>query len=519
MDAQHFDKSMFEFVQVDKHISDEKLDTKPVSFWRDCVRRFAKNKASVVAFVIIVILLLFSFVGPFLTDYGTSTVADASEGYYKSMLPRTKTFAFLGWDGTKKDTAVNQAKYDWMNAIGTEAGEERAAIVKVYKSYKSAEGETLYDIKYSSYFKVGCIFISVSKADYEALQEYQNRTGKQIMYPIPLTYKTEFNAIQSANVWYKLVDESERTTGLAQRDENGNYIPNYYTRTTSNADKYNSLRIEGDTPVYDEAGQRVYYQYGVKNQTGYKIRVNYYDYYVYRYGREPYFWFGTDQFGYDVFSCLAIGGRISFILAMAVSLINLVIGFVYGAIEGYYGGTADLIMERISDILSSVPFIVVATLFQMHLSGKVGPLPSLLFAFISTGWIGIASRVRSQFYRFKNQEYVLAARTLGASDSRLIWSHIFPNSMGTIITSCVLIIPGVIFSESILSYLNIVDFNTANNMTSIGTMLSNGQSQISTFPHVLVFPAVFISLLEISFNLFGNGLRDAFNPLLRGAEG
>ena len=189
----------------------------------------------------------------------------------------------------------------------------------------------------------------------------------------------------------------------------------------------------------------------------------------------------------------------------------------YGAVEGYYGGAVDIILERISDILSNVPFIIVATLFQMHLARKVGPLVSLLFAFTLTGWIGTAYRVRSQFYRFKNQEYVMAARTLGASDARIIWKHIFPNTLGTIITSAALSIPGFIFSESMLSFLGIVKLGDANT-TSLGTLLSDASSIWMNYPHLMVFPAVVISLLMISFNLFGNGLRDAFNPSLRGAE-
>ena len=123
-----------------------------------------------------------------------------------------------------------------------------------------------------------------------------------------------------------------------------------------------------------------------------------------------------------------------------------------------------------------------------------------------------------QFYRFKNQEYILAARTLGAKDSRLMFKHIFPNSIGTIITGAVLSIPGVIFTESMLSYLNIINLESSTVFTSIGTMLSQGQGSLSTHPHIILFPALFISLLEISFNLFGNGLRDAFNPSLRGVE-
>ena len=122
-----------------------------------------------------------------------------------------------------------------------------------------------------------------------------------------------------------------------------------------------------------------------------------------------------------------------------------------------------------------------------------------------------------QFYRYKNQEYVLAARTLGAKDRRIMFKHIFPNSLGTLITGCVLIIPGMIFSETSLSYLGIINLNSGN-MTSVGSLLADGQASLMTSPHIVLFPSIFISLLMLSFNLFGNGLRDAFNPSLRGSE-
>ena len=196
----------------------------------------------------------------------------------------------------------------------------------------------------------------------------------------------------------------------------------------------------------------------------------------------------------------------------------MTIGAIYGAIEGYYGGVVDMTMERIVDILGGIPFMVVTVLFQLHLAQKVGVVGALIYAFVLTGWIGMASRVRMQFYRFKSQEYVLAARTLGASDKRIIWRHIFPNSLGTIITGTVLVIPGVIFSETSLAYLGIINLGSSS-MSSIGSMLSAGQQYLKDFPHIILFPALFIALLMLSFNLFGNGLRDAFNPQLRGSEG
>ena len=160
---------------------------------------------------------------------------------------------------------------------------------------------------------------------------------------------------------------------------------------------------------------------------------------------------------------------------------------------------------------------ILQTLFQIHLAERVGVLVSLLFAFVLTGWIATALRVRTQFYRFKGSEYVMSARTLGATDRRIIWKHIFPNTLGTLITASVLVIPGVIFTESMLSFLGIVNLGTSE-ITSLGTLLSEASGIWTNYPHLMLVPALVISLLMISFNLFGNGLRDALNPSLRGAE-
>ncbi len=193
------------------------------------------------------------------------------------------------------------------------------------------------------------------------------------------------------------------------------------------------------------------------------------------------------------------------------------IGAIYGAIAGYYGGAVDIVMERVTDILSAVPIMIVITLLKYHMA-ETSQILILFLAFIVTGWIGMASSTRMQFYRFKNQEYVLAARTLGARDRRIIWKHIFPNSLGTLVTSCALIIPGMIFSETSLTYLGIIDLQSGN-ITSVGTLIALGQPKLMDYPHIAIFPSVFLALLMLSFNLFGNGLRDAFNPSLRGTEG
>ena len=499
----------FTFAQRDARIHDTKLETKPIGYFKDAWLRFKKNKSAVVAFSLIVILLLFAIIVPFVSHYDVSF----RDGFYKTVLPKNSFFAQFGiWDGctNKQET---QGGYDYLHAIGQETG--RTVVVRDIDHTVDANGLSYYTMKVDSYALVGFTYANLSEKDYNALMDYQDQTGVQVIYPLQQTHKTNYvmgNA--GANFWYKLKNEDATSAGEAVYDENGNYIPNYITSENKEQANYRSLRIEGDNGGEDG---NTWYVYAQKNQSGYKVRVDYFEYFRYKNGVEPEFYFGTNIYGQDIFTCLAAGARLSFLLAFSVSLVNFLIGACYGAIEGYYGGAIDIIMERISDILNSVPFIVVATLFQMHLANKVGVLPCLLFAFVLTGWVGMAARVRMQFYRFKGQEYVLAALTLGASDARLIFKHIFPNSLGTIITGSVLAIPGVIFSESMLSYLGIVNLETSS-LTSIGTMLSNGQGYLSTFPHIILFPALFISILEISFNLFGNGLRDAFNPSLRGAD-
>lgn len=500
-------KEKFAFVQKEERIHDEKLKTKSISYFGDAWIRFRTNKSAVIAFSLIMLLLLFAIIVPFVSNY---TVA-FRDGYYKTVLPKCSWFAGTGfWDGGRNEKQ-SEAGYQYLNAIGQESGD--SAIMSVKESFQDSTGAVYYNLRVDTYNMVGYVYVNLSEAEYKDLMAYQDETGIQVIYPLAATQSKHFVlGNDGANFWYKLQDEAQGSAGAAVLDENGNYIANYLSSDNPEKAGYTSrMRIAGD----GENG--VYYTYAQKNQTGYRCRVQYSRYFYYRNHFEPSFLFGTNVYGQDIFTCLAVGARLSFLLSISVATINFILGAIYGSIEGYYGGVVDLVLERVSDILSSVPFMVVATLFQLHLADKVGVVPCLLFAFVMTGWVGTAARVRTQFYRFKGQEYVLAARTLGASDRRLIFKHIFPNSLGTIVTSAVMTIPGVIFSESMLSYLHIINLE-ASSLTSIGTMLSNGQGYLSSYPHIIMFPALFIAILEISFNLFGNGLRDALNPSLRGAD-
>lgn len=479
-------KEKFEFVQLDKELHDEKFETKPVGYFLDAWYRFRKNKGSVVAACIIGVLIIYSILAPII---GQNKMADV-DMFYAYAKPKNAFFAKYGlWTGYEK-TEVNQQMYDYYSAIPN-------AIVKVDSVKETNDGirkNKFYKIVLDTYAKTGFQTQVLSQSEYERLLKYQEETGIQILYPLIDTKNIKAQQFKNnSNFWYKA-----NIRGLADRDANGNLIANFKKdKTGTSADGYKYVNSE-------VAGQ-------------YEVRVKYDEFYNFKNGHYPQFLFGCDGFGQDVFVRLAGGGRFSLILGISVASINILIGVFIGALEGYYGGMFDLYMERFKEILGAVPFMVVATLFQMHLARQVGVVGCLIFAFILTGWIGVSGRTRTQFYRFKGQEYVLAARTLGAKDGRIIFKHILPNAVGTLITSCVLMIPGVIFSESFLSYLGIINLQSTT-MTSIGTMLSNGQAVLSVYPHIIAFPSIFISLLEISFNMFGNGLRDAFNPSLRGAE-
>ena len=227
------------------------------------------------------------------------------------------------------------------------------------------------------------------------------------------------------------------------------------------------------------------------------------------YDSMPKYLFGTDKTGRDMFKYVFEGLRNSLILGVITFVVCFSFGLLWGAVSGYFGGAVDLVMERFTDILSGVPWIVVMTIVVLKAGSSIG---TFAFALCLTGWIGTASTTRTQFYRFRGREYVLASRTLGASDARLIAKHILPNAMGTIITGAVLMIPSVIFSEATISYLGL----GFKNLSSLGVILSSNQSELYNHPYQLIFPSVVIALVMISFNLFGNGLRDAINPSLKG---
>ncbi len=502
----------FEMVQGDAKIFDAKFETKPIGYFKDAWIRFKKNKASVTATYIIGLVILFGVITPFFSHYDLAY----SDAVYAKVRPKLLMFEGSGfWDGSKS-AKYNDRFFIYSVALGygLKNGEGeipvswedavKASSIISYGEEFSDDRNTYRYVNIDSYKNVGFIFTAVTREKYDDIRAWEKETGIQVLYPL-IDFKSDYAPqYEDANMWYRVASDRRETPV----DKNGNKMTLAEIKEKGLIDNY--LRDKNGSVVYTTP----------KGSTMLGVRVLYYNYYQFlNNGWIPRNAFGTDAQGFDIMVRLAHGVRLSLALAICVSLINFVLGAIYGSITGFYGGWIDLIFERIKDVLGSMPFIIIATLFQLHLvqPGKVSVFTGLLFAFVLTGWIAIGGTVRTQFYRFKNQEYILAAKTLGARDARLMFKHIFPNAIGTVITRFALIIPGTILTESTLSFLGIVSFH-GKDMASIGTMLGTARNYLSTDPHMLFFPAATISLMMISFNLFGNGLRDAFNPSLRGVD-
>lgn len=280
--------------------------------------------------------------------------------------------------------------------------------------------------------------------------------------------------------------------------------------------------LNNDCPIVEVVEQigNATYNSSTGRYSNFTLKVIVYNYRMLGYKNMPFFVFGTNKTGQDYFKLLFTGLRFSFFLAIGVSIVNIAIGLIWGSISGYFGGWTDILMERFCDILSGLPLTVIITLCilygqEYNWGSGSSDVIALMLALFLTGWMGVAHQTRTQFYRFKGREYVLASRTLGAKDSRLIFKHILPNAAGTIITGSVLIIPGVIYTEASIAYLGL----GLKNKTLFGVLLSQANAYYQGENSFLLFiPTFIMMLLLISFNLFGNGLRDAFNPQLKGSE-
>lgn len=224
---------------------------------------------------------------------------------------------------------------------------------------------------------------------------------------------------------------------------------------------------------------------------------------------EEYHYFGTDNLGRDIWTRVWCGTRISLFIALVAVAVDVFIGVIYGLVSGYFGGKVDIVLQRIQEILSSIPQLVVVTLMLVVM--KPGLL-NIILALVITGWINMSRIVRAQVLKFKNHEFVLAARTLGVKDAGLIFREILPNAMGQIIITFMFSIPNAIFLEAFLAFVGLgVPAPTA----SLGSLINDGYKSAMVYPFMVMSPTVVLALLMLGFNLFADGLREAIDPKMK----
>ena len=460
------DKNKFVLVHTkDVYIQDKPLKTKEIGYYKDSWNRFKKNKGALSAFYIILGILAFVTIGPFLNPYNLPQTAPNEALRFAYLEPKIQILENFGiFDGSRDIKAGKRFLHAMENSTFGE-GIILSGFPEVLRD----------DVNHPDWIDVSELTVRVDSYRYtNYIQSY-----------MPPTYFSDLDAGR---------DPLASVTETLTRDQFEQFLSQNYI--------IDILAII-ESPNADNPSEPF---------LQYKVRVNRF---MMSLGQEPddtYFWFGTTRDGQDLFTELWRGARLSLTIALLVVIINAVIGLTIGSVVGYYGGLLDLLFDRFVEIVASIPFLSVLTLLTLRFGND---LWVIIFAFTATGWLGSYGTGRLQFYRFKNREYVLAARTLGASDVRIMFKHILPNTLGLIVTSYALAIPAFVFTEASFSFLGIINYQEA---ISVGLLIDQGQQQMQSYPFLLLFPALYIAILMIAFNLFGNGLRDAFNPSLRGVE-
>lgn len=572
----------FELVQVNSKIFDKKFDTKAVGYWTDAVKRFCRNKASLVCFILLAILILLSVIGEPISPYKADTPVNERFRYLAPKWPGLSKLGIL--DGSSKVSDVNLNVIVYANEDAKKSFKFKNLLESVDQTWYKQQDYDIKKISESTQYDSRFIVSMEDPVLVEKWEQVRDEKGnvvrdpdtgevqlyKAFYYTVTFKYdryaylmqkysRANNSLVQTAEYLntalkangkegkiteailtsiasrVKTVTVPDLTTGtpfidpvtnLPVLDVNGNpvidpstcdliqikpktgtYYPEFADELNKELLNYFGVSTVEELPVAASTGQKTNksYQYSLiidPTQVG-EINEN------------TCFVFGTDGVGRDMWCRIWSGLGLSMLIGLAVGIFSIVFGICWGAVSGYYGGLIDILMERFTDILVNVPSMIILTLLNLYL-GNAGKGSVLVFilALIMTSWVGIASRTRIQFYRYKNREYVLASRTMGAKDRRLIFKHILPNGIGPLVNSAVSIIPASMRFETSMSYLGIASMSE----NSIGQIISSA-SDFVTSPqaYLLVIPSIIFSIIMVSFSVMGLGLRDALNPSLRGS--
>ncbi|MCD4712517.1 MAG: ABC transporter permease [Clostridiales bacterium] len=392
----------FEFLE--SNVEDEEITRPSLTYWQDAWRRLKKHRLAMIGIVLIVFIVLFGTLGPYLTPYSYS---DQSNDF-KNLPPRLEIF-------------------------------------------EVEEGINLY-----------------LSSDYNMFLVLDN--GK-------MDKKLKLDKRDPINKVYTYLLDAENSDEAVILDFS-----------------YNTLK---DKQGYDYDFTIEYKGEVFNYSTGTKFNLS--------------FPFGTDDLGRDVLTRVMYGARISLLIAVVATMVNLFIGVIYGSISGFEGGRVDNIMMRIVDIINSIPLMLYVILLMVWFRKSDG-LTNIIIALSSVYWVGMARLVRGQMLSLKEQEFVLAARVIGVPKYKIILRHLIPNAIGPIIVSMTMMIPSAVFTEAFLSFIGL---GVSAPQASWGTLANNALSGLITYPYQLFFPALAIAITMLAFNFLGDGLRDALDPRLR----
>lgn len=466
------------FVLTQGHTEErEKLVTKSMNFWQDAWRRLRENKMAMAGLWVIVILAVFATLAPSLFAFRN---ADGSRYTYDSAP------ILLDEDGkeiSKVDIAFLPPRIPYVEKLGIFNG-----VIKLERSS--------WDI-----------FIGELPAtdEFKELKKPQNR--KKLIKELGIAYHPYEVNIKSI----QLKDGVKYVTLLDLGTKKEVEIP--LVDMISPYSRFKPDTFELVSAAVDDKGVEMVTilsdEYAIKNV------------------KNLYFWFGTDRLALDIWTRLWIGVRISLIIALISMVIDFVLGIIYGTIAGFYGGTAvDTVMMRFAEIWGSIPALVLMIIMisiekkiSLFLNTVTGGLSYevirfiiLVFAMSLSGWIGVARVVRAQILKLRDQEFILASRTLGAGKARLMAKHLFPNIIGQLTVMATFSIPGAIFYEAFLTFIGL---GLPIPMSSLGVLVNEGYKALQSRPSMLLIPAVIMSILMLSINLLANGLRDALDPRMR----
>jgi oligopeptide transport system permease protein len=214
------------------------------------------------------------------------------------------------------------------------------------------------------------------------------------------------------------------------------------------------------------------------------------------------YWFGTDDLGRDIFTRIWVGTRISLLVSILATAIQLIVGVIYGSLMAFFGGVVDNLLMRIIEIITALPGLLVTMLVMIWFGNNFG---ALMFAMAITAWCGTARQVRALFLKLLNQDFIVAAKMLGTPLPKIIFKHLIPNIMSILILDVTVAIPGYVFTEAGLSFLGL---GLKEPNTSLGVLISSGQANMTMYPYQMLFPAIILVLIVFASNLLGDGIRD-----------